>query len=72
MLAFNNLYIINGLLGKGGFGSVFAGRRRSDGHEVAVKFVQDGNVPEWHTVCTNCCFFCVLASITLCVSFVGG
>jgi len=50
MLAFNKLYAINGMLGKGGFGSVFAGRRRIDGHEVAVKFVLDKKVAEWHTV----------------------
>ncbi|XP_060754270.1 serine/threonine-protein kinase pim-2-like [Neoarius graeffei] len=36
---FFNRYILGKLLGKGGFGSVYAGIRKADGEKVALKFI---------------------------------
>jgi len=49
---FHRLYSLEGILGKGGFGTVHAGVRRRDGEQVAVKEVikslvnsEDNNIP---------------------------
>ncbi|XP_068075306.2 serine/threonine-protein kinase pim-3-like isoform X2 [Danio rerio] len=41
-----DLYLKGPLLGQGGFGSVFAGIRRSDGLPVAIKYVSKDRTPE--------------------------
>ncbi|XP_056315469.1 serine/threonine-protein kinase pim-3-like [Danio aesculapii] len=41
-----DLYLKGPLLGRGGFGSVFAGIRRSDGLPVAIKYVSKDQTPE--------------------------
>ncbi|XP_073809997.1 serine/threonine-protein kinase pim-3-like isoform X1 [Danio rerio] len=41
-----DLYLKGPLLGRGGFGSVFAGMRRSDGLPVAIKYVSKDRTPE--------------------------
>merc|ERR1719400_721533 len=41
---FHRLYCLEGILGKGGFGTVHAGLRRRDGLQVAVKEVSKARV----------------------------
>ncbi|XP_028849797.1 serine/threonine-protein kinase pim-2 [Denticeps clupeoides] len=45
--AFERLYRCGDLLGSGGFGSVFAGQRVSDGTQVAIKQITRDRVLQW-------------------------
>ena len=49
-------YELNGHLGEGGFGKVYAATRISDGKSVAVKRVSRSKVPSWGSVSSllNC------------------
>ena len=44
-------YVVTGVLGRGGFGTVYSAVRRSDGVKVAIKQVHSSNVNSW-----TCCF----------------
>jgi len=48
--AFTQRYRVGTILGKGGFGVVYAGVRRSDNLPVAIKHVAKKRVPEWSKI----------------------
>ena len=48
--AFESTYRVGPILGKGGFGTVFAGIRNSDGLDVAIKEIAKSKVNEWGMV----------------------
>jgi len=45
----NREYQIFNCLGKGGFGHVFAGRRKSDNNPVVLKFLPKDRILNWGT-----------------------
>lgn len=44
---FENVYTVNHVIGSGGFGTVYAGTRKSDAKLVAIKHIARSKVTEW-------------------------
>ena len=54
---FEKAYKVGHVLGKGGFGIVYAGIRNRDGLQVAIKHIAKAKIKDWGQVSHITCFF---------------
>ena len=68
---FKKKYKLGAELGRGGFGTVYAGFRVSDGLPVAIKFIIRRNVTDWQKEPGGCAIPMEIALLTGCVGICG-
>lgn len=62
--------VVSKVLGKGGFGTVYAGTRMKDGAPVAIKLIAKDRVPAWGVVSAAGVVIQCISGVLYCIHFV--